>query len=199
MRADERLLEGGEFHEEFGARALSLLRANLVRIGALVSEPQLSELRKVTIVLDEHPKLKAAQYHPSVEWLKKNGYESSLGKCVHISQASFFADPRLILHQPSMTLHELAHAYHDQVLGWEYGPIRKAFALAEVEGQYEKVLHIGGKKVRHYALTNHKEYFAEATEAWFGCNDFYPFVRPELKQHDAQIYEVMESVWGAKK
>ena len=53
-------------------------------------EPQLSDLRKVTIVLDEHPELKAAQYHPDKQWLQENGYEPSLAKCVHISRASFF-------------------------------------------------------------------------------------------------------------
>ena len=199
VRVDERLLEGGEFYEDFGERALALLTGDLVRIAALVPEPQLSELRKVTIVVDEHPKLKAAQYHPSENWLKENGYESSLAKCVHISRASFFASPQIVLQQPSVTLHELTHAYHDQVLSWEYEPIMEAFAAAEKEGQYEKVLHISGREQRHYALTNHKEYFAEATEAWFACNDFYPFVRPELKKHDAKLAEVMESIWGKPK
>ena len=198
VRVDERLLPGGEFDEAFGQRALSLLEANLVRIAALVPEPQLSDLRKVTIVLDEHPKLKAAQYHPSEEWLKDNDYEVSLAKCVHISQASFFADPKLIFQQPSVVLHELAHAYHDQVLTWDYPPIKEAYQAAVEEGQYEKVLHVSGRELRHYALTDHKEYFAEATEAWFGTNDFYPFVRPELERHDGQIYEVMGAIWGEK-
>ena len=97
LRVDERLLAGGEFHEDFGKRALALLGANLVRIAALVPEPQLSELRKVTIVLDEHPQLKAAQYHPSKNWLKENGYEGILAKCVHISQRFFFCGSQIDL------------------------------------------------------------------------------------------------------
>ena len=28
------------------------------------------------------------------------------------------------------------------------------------------------------------EYFAEASEAYFGTNDFFPFVRIELRRHD---------------
>ena len=96
-------------------------------------------------------------------------------------------------------MHELAHAYHDQVLAWEYEPLVEAYEAAVTGGQYEKVLHVSGREQRHYALTNHKEYFAEATEAWFGSNDFYPFVRPELKAHDAKLYEVVESIWGEKK
>ena len=38
-----------------------------------------------------------------------------------------------------------------------------------------------------YALTSATEYFAESTEAFFGTNDFYPFVRPELKEHDKEM------------
>ena len=41
--------------------------------------------------------------------------------------------------------------------------------------------------VEHYAATNHKEYFAEATEAYFYKNDFYPFVRGELKKRAASV------------
>ncbi|MGO9112581.1 MAG: hypothetical protein ACLP9L_25400 [Thermoguttaceae bacterium] len=33
-----------------------------------------------------------------------------------------------------------------------------------------------GQHVRHYALTDHKEFFAEMSEAYFGMNDFFPFV-----------------------
>ena len=48
----------------------------------------------------------------------------------------------------------------------------------------------------HYGLTNHKEYFAEGTEAYFYRNDFYPFVRAELKEHDPTLHDVLAKVWG---
>jgi dipeptidyl-peptidase-4 len=50
--------------------------------------------------------------------------------------------------------------------------------------------------VKHYAATNHKEYFAEGTEAYFYHNDFYPFVRAELKQHDPTLHDALEKIWG---
>ena len=53
-----------------------------------------------------------------------------------------------------------------------------------------------GRKVRHYGLNNQMEYFAEATEAYFGVNDFYPFVRAELKAIDPEGFSLMEAVWG---
>ncbi|MEE3219803.1 MAG: zinc-dependent peptidase, partial [Planctomycetota bacterium] len=63
------------------------------------------------------------------------------------------------------------------------------------EKKYEKVLLYNGRKVRHYALTNHKEYFAECSEAYFGTNDFYPFVRAELKEHDPHVYALLDEIW----
>ena len=42
---------------------------------------------------------------------------------------------------------------------------------------------------------NAKEYFAEASEAYFGTNDFYPFVRAELKKHDPEMFRLLEKLW----
>ncbi|MBV8880523.1 MAG: metallopeptidase, partial [Planctomycetaceae bacterium] len=68
---------------------------------------------------------------------------------------------------------------------------------AAVEGKkYDSVLHVSGSRKRHYALTNEKEYFAEATEAWLGTNDFYPFVRAELREVDPAVCAVLREVWG---
>lgn len=196
VQIDKRLLKGGDLHEDFGRRAITRLYSDLGRISLLIPEEPLSEMRKVTIVVDEHPELKGAQYHPSRDWLVDNGHEASLAKCVHVSKASLFASADHFFVQPSMMMHELAHAYHDQVLGWDFDPIKKAFARAKLDGRYEEVLFVKGGKRRHYALTNHKEYFAEATEAWFGTNDFYPFVRSELEEHDPRLFAILKEIWG---
>jgi hypothetical protein len=44
-------------------------------------------------------------------------------------------------------------------------------------------------------MNNHQEYFAEATESYFGTNDFYPFVRAELNLHDPAMYQLIEKIW----
>ena len=36
------------------------------------------------------------------------------------------------------------------------------------------------------------------TEAYFGTNDFYPFVKAELKECDPRMYQLLEEVWGVK-
>ena len=80
--------------------------------------------------------------------------------------------------------------------GYEYAPIKAAYAAANASGKYEHVLQIRGKTERHYALNNDQEYFAESTEAFFGTNDFYPFVRAELKEFDPQMEAVVREAWG---
>ena len=44
-------------------------------------------------------------------------------------------------------------------------------------------------------MNNDQEYFAESTEAFFGTNDFYPFVRSELQQHDPNMYQLLKKLW----
>ena len=55
-----------------------------------------------------------------------------------------------------------------------------------------------GRKVRAYDATTPMEYFAEGTEAYFARNDFYPFVRAELKEHDPVLHDLLEEIWGVK-
>jgi Mlc titration factor MtfA (ptsG expression regulator) len=95
-------------------------------------------------------------------------------------------------------LHELAHAYHDQVLGFDEPRIQKAWARFKDSGKYEKVLHISGNMRRHYALTDPKEFFAEMTEAFFGTNDFYPFVHGELKKELPEVHQLLDEIWRGK-
>jgi hypothetical protein len=97
--------------------------------------------------------------------------------------------------QPCMLLHELAHAYHDQVLGFGHPGILAAYERAKASGAYDAVLRSTGKVERHYAMTDAKEYFAEGTEAYFGVNDFYPFVRAELEQHDPGLLKLLGELW----
>jgi len=57
-------------------------------------------------------------------------------------------------------------------------------------------LSISGKRKRHYALTDQKEFFAEMSEAYFGMNDFFPFNRAELKVEEPEIFELLQTIWG---
>jgi len=136
-------------------------------------------------------------YHVSPAWLREHHMNPQKAGAVEIANAKNFLSWTLV--QPWMVLHELAHGYHDQVLGYDNAEIRACFERAVSSKSYESVLHYNGKKVRAYALTNDREYFAEATEAYFGTNDFYPFVRAELAQHDPAVHDLLEKLWGVHK
>ena len=47
-------------------------------------------------------------------------------------------------------------------------------------------------------MSNPMEYFAEATEAFFSRNDFFPFNRAELKRHDPEMEQLLAKLWGVK-
>jgi hypothetical protein len=195
VRVDDRLL--APTNEVLGTRALRFLEAKLADIKAVVAAEPLAKLQGVTIVLDlTHGKLRSMQYHPSAGWLKANGYATNLEKCVHIPVAADLPTPRNINEQPWVVLHELAHAYHDQVLGFQEPRILKAYENFKKSGHGDQTLLYNGKRVRHYALTDQKEFFAEMTEAYFGLNDFFPFNRAELMTAEPEVFELLQTIWG---
>jgi hypothetical protein len=194
VRVDDRLLTPPD--DELGARALRFLEAKLSDIKVVVPADKVKKLQSVTIVLDlTHGKLGPMQYHPDAGWLKAHGYSPELARCVHLPRAANLVTGRNVREQPWVILHELAHAYHDQVLGFDEPRIKEAYEKYKKSGRGEKALLYDGRRVKHYALTDHKEFFAEMTESYFGTNDFFPFNRAELKESEADVYELMSHVW----
>jgi hypothetical protein len=173
---------------------LRLLKADLYRIGRTLSVAALTKLQRTKIWVElEDENYACMCYHPDEEWLNKEGYNPDKLNAIEIANAANFL--KWTPDQPWMVLHELAHAYHHQVLGYDNEPIKAAFAAAKQGGKYRKVLHISGETRRHSALNSAQEYFAECTEAYFGTNDFYPFVRAELMLHDPGMYMLMKELW----
>lgn len=198
VHVDERLLEAPRI--PLGADALELLRGKLKDISTLLPEDKVERLRKVPIWLDlDHGSLTSMQYHPSADWLSSNGYSTSLAKAVHIPVAARFTEARHQHTQPWCVLHELAHAYHDQVLGFDNARIEEVWQRYTASGNGNRALHVDGRRVRHYALTNAKEFFAEMTETYFGTNDFFPFVHGELKQAEPETHALLREIWGPAK
>ena len=172
------------------------LANHLQRIVYLLPPVKSKELKNLIIRIDQQHKLNNMQYHPSRDWLAQNGHDPRLEKRVHIPRAGQLIDPATWRKHPYVILHELAHSYHDQVLSFENQEIIQAFQRAEKAGLYERVLLFQGGMTRHYARTNHKEFFAEMTESYVGMNDFFPFVRAELKEYDPETFTLMKKIWG---
>ena len=195
VRVDDRLLKGE--HAAVGARALKLLEARLVAITVVVPEKSLAKLRTITIELDlNYGDLNVMQYHPDAGWLKEHGYSEQLAKCVHIPDIVDFLEPEGIHSQPWVVLHELAHGFHDQTIGFDEPRVTAAWKKFCDSGKYKSVLTTSGKLHEHYGLTDQKEFFAEMTECYFGSNDFYPFVAGELKQAEPEIFALLADIWG---
>lgn len=176
------------------AETLELLDDHLYRITRNVPQPALGQLQEILVWVElDLPKTKCMCYHVSRDWLIPNGYNPDKEGGIEVGNARAFL--AWTHQQPWMVLHELAHGYHDQVLGYDHAKIHTAWKDIKDQGAYERVLHINGQQRKHYALTNDKEYFAETTESFFGCNDFYPFVRGELRIADPQGHALMQELW----
>jgi hypothetical protein len=180
-------------------KAMKQLRVQLYNITRLVPEPALGKIRQIPIWVElfekHHP---CMAYHPDAAWLIEHGMNPEKARCVEMANARNFIT--WTIEQPWMVLHELSHGYHDRFLqdGYENAEVRAAYKNAMDEKLYESVLRRGDKLERAYATTNQMEYFAELTEAFFGTNDFYPFVNVELRKHDLQGYEMEKRAWGIK-
>jgi len=175
---------------------LRLLKSHLYRIRRALPVAALSKLQRVKIWIEQEDRGHACiSYHADADWLTKQGLNPDKANSLEIVDAEAFL--KWTHDRPCMVLHEFAHVYHHQGLGLDNKDIKAAFAAAKQGGTYREVLHISGEIRRHFALNSAQDYFAECTEAFYGTNDFYPFVRAELKRHDPNMYSLVEQLWNA--
>lgn len=181
-------------------KALALLTGQLREIARVVPAGPVAQLRKVTLWLSppyagQPPR---AEYHPSPIWLSQNGRNPAMARGVEFSNVlAYEAETNRM---PMFVLHELAHAYQNQVLGEGNADIKAAFDRATASKTYDRVerFHAPGVPTtfeRAYGLNNAGEFFAEVTEAFFGRNDYYPFNRDELTRHDPTALAMLQKVW----
>jgi len=207
----KKLIEGWNVHvndlliqDEKAAtdKMLEILAAHLKEIVRVVPAGAVAHLRKVSLWLNPcYPGIKpSAEYHPSVGWLKAQKRNPDMARCVEFTDVlNFEAETKRM---PVVVLHELAHAYHDQVLSFEQADIVAAYKKAVENKSYDKVQRwhgVSGRTTieRAYAMSNHKEYFAECSEAFFGRNDFFPFTRDELEKHDPEMFKLLHRLWNS--
>ncbi|MDB6109706.1 MAG: hypothetical protein JWR69_1456 [Pedosphaera sp.] len=177
---------------------LRLLEFQLYQITRVVPAAALARLREIPIWIElDDTRFPCMCYHPSPDWLREHDINPEKAGGVEIANAKNFLN--WTKDQPWMVLHELAHSYHHRVLNFENPEIKAAYEKAKGSKTYDRVLRINGRRESHYALTDEQEYFAEATEAYFGTNDFFPFVRAELKEHDPEMFKLLEKVWCVEK
>lgn len=187
--------------KEATEKAVGLLTAQLQEIVRVVPAPAVAKLRGVTLWFSPpYPGVKpGAEYHPGRDWLERNKRNPDMVKGVEFTDIrDFEAETRRM---PNFTLHELAHGYHDRVLGFNHPEIKAAYNRAKASKSYDAVERWFGNgrpntTEKAYAMTSPQEYFAESTEAFFARNDFFPFNREELRRHDPAMERLLERLWS---
>lgn len=182
-------------------KALTLLTLQLQEISRVVPPAAVESLREVKLWIS--PEYKGipprAEYHPGEGWLRDNGRDPVMVKGVEFTNIRIFEAETHRM--PNFALHELAHAYHDRVLGNDHQELIATFERAKAGGKYERVERQdseGRKSLdRAYALTTPQEYFAETTEAYFSKNDFQPYNRAELEAFDPPMHQLLQTLWQA--
>ncbi len=183
-------------------KALVLLKEQLADLQKRVPAQAVHHLRKVPLWFSPlYPEFGSrAEYHPERSWLIENKRNPLMAKGVEFSCIDEMTEE--IRRMPLRTLHQLAHAYHEQIFGFDEPAIKAAFQRAAASGTYQAVKRTRGipgqpyTTEMAYALTTQMEYFAETSEAYFGRNDWYPFHFIDLKRHDSKVLPVLEVAWG---
>ncbi|QDV43973.1 hypothetical protein Enr13x_38340 [Stieleria neptunia] len=192
VRVSEALMHS---HPEATDRAIELLAEQLQTVKRVLPESAVAKLIDVPIWFS--PKYDgfghSGEYHPGADWLQKQGRHPKLHRCVEFTNIPIFE--REVERMPVLVIHELAHAYHHQVLGFDNSEVRTLYEVAKNNGSYDAVLRGNGKTEKAYAMSNDREYFAETSEAYFGRNDFYPFDRAELEAHDPRMVKLLGKLW----
>jgi outer membrane protein assembly factor BamB len=185
------------------AKALDGLKKMLDEIVRDLPAEAVVEMKKVPLYFSPsyQPGGSGADFHPGADWLRDNGRDPAMAQGVEFSGVDDFeAEMRRM---PNFALHELAHAFHFRSLpdGFDNTEIKAAYQRAKQRGIYDRVERTFGNGEPNtfeqaYAMTTAMEYFAEATEAYFSRNDFFPFTRAELLRHDPEMHALLEKLWG---
>ncbi len=181
--------------KELRENVLAVLRTELWEIRTRLPSHAVKRLQKVKIRFHLNRKeCPGGVYHPSADWLRNHSLPEDWAEGIEFGVAQNFLG--WARNQPDMVLHELSHAWHHQVLGYSHEGIQEAFQVVTDSGKLESVLYVTGGHQRAYALNNPQEFFAEMSEAWWGVNDFYPFVQGELMEDYPEVAQLMREVWG---
>ena len=158
-------------------------------------------LRKLPIVVEWNDQnmlengrqaLSMGHYNPnSREVLLRAGRSAKGAKTVTIDMLKVLAEsgqPKRD-YSKSLLLHEMSHAVHDQFFGFDHEPTKAAYRNAMGQRLYD---------LTAYITTNEKEFFAEATCAYYDQLGYYPKTREDLQKHDPVTYRLMEACWGPR-
>jgi hypothetical protein len=181
----------------YSRKMLELLEYKLYLIDIYMSDNSLDKLKTIPIWLElEDNAVPYLAYHRCKNTLKAKGLNPDKLNAIEIGSSDNFTEWQEF--QKYILLRYMAYAYYDKYLQDQKGRIDSAYSKTLKNGKYTSVLRFDGKKVRHPALNNAKEYFARMTESYYGLGDHYPFIQFELHQYDPDTCDLMTELWGGK-
>jgi len=186
-------------YPEQTAKTMEHLKWELYQIHLAAPALAVTTMQKNSAFWIEYQEKVDLSYHPERSWLIRRGYTIPRDpqSFVSLSVKTHLGDS---YRHPFVVFHELSHGYDYYFIGKGRGygnaESQANYERMMKEGKYEKVKKWDGRISSHYGRTNRMEYWAESTEAYFAVNDFYPFVRAELREHDPQMARFLERYWG---
>jgi hypothetical protein len=183
-------------------KPLEVLAGELKALGGLMPARTLKALHNVLIWVEWDEEMKVANGRPgNVLATYFGGHQlAMLAKGMHPLKARNVTIhrmkelARLNQRQPGpgshVILHEVAHAVHDQVIG---------FSDPDVKAAYKQAMERHLVDPQAYAATNEREFFAEMTCAYYGRLPYYPHTNEELKKHDPVTFKLLQATWGKPK
>ena len=187
VRVHHALLPKGE-HAATGAEALKRIEDSMVRLKGWIAADRLAKLLAVPIWLEvdstngPHGRSSGYQYHPGLDWLVDMDFNPEKHKCVEFGNAASLAkrsDDQTV----TVLLHELAHAFHDQVLTFEH---------PEIMAAYQRAVNGSAYPANDWVKSNHKEFFAGVTTRYFGTKA----ERKTLLERDPVLAQELKNIWG---
>lgn len=181
------LLPDGE-HADTGAAAIERLTDAMNRVKTWMPAGPLARLLAVKIWLEldsthgPYGGTSGYQYHPGLDWLVDMDFNPDKHKCVEFGRAESLAK-RGKDQTATVLLHELAHAYHDQTLG---------FSHAEVKAAHRRAVEGTTYPEKDWVKSNHKEFFAGVTTRYFGTKE----ERDAVAQRDPILEKLLLTIWG---
>ena len=176
------LLPGGAYAKT-GVAAIESLTDAMERIKTWIPAGPLAKLQEVKIWLEldstngPYGRTSAYQYHPGLDWLVDMDFNPDKHKCVEFGRGESLAK-RGKDSTATVLLHELAHAYHDQVLSFNHTEIKAAYRRAVEGTAYPE---------KDWVKSNHKEFFAGVTTRYFGNKE----QRDDLAQRDPILEKLL--------
>jgi hypothetical protein len=189
--------------DRFGRRPLDVLEKELNDLKRILVPKIVAVLQEVPIWAEwddadkAMPGAIAVYYHGSPEALKTAGGDPRKAGCIVIVTLRVLGEirrPGTALQQV-VTLHEMAHAVHDRLLGMTNPELEAIFKQATDRKLYEQVNDRFGRTGKAYARTNAAEYFAEISCAYLDSCNYFPFNQEQLRGYDPVGYKFVERVW----